>query len=137
MDRYQQFIESSAVQRPEIAAQLAELGELYHKKLWHQLTVKLETLIDQEPFQRGGFLIQLYQNFIAGFAHKINLLKLAVFASQVSKQIQNPQVGCLILGLRNTKCIPAKCFMCGAWVRAWEFCECRRPSSLCRMWLLI
>lgn len=31
MDRYQQFIEGAAGQRPEIAAQLAELGELYHK----------------------------------------------------------------------------------------------------------
>ncbi len=136
MDRYQQFIEASAAQRPEIAAQLAELGELYHKKLWHQLTVKLEGYIELESFQRGGFLISLvragtglymkcrgcstqdqagprwlrgpagrhpqslhaavcclqYQNFIAGFAHKINLLKLAVFASQVSKQIQDPQV---------------------------------------------
>ena len=88
-----QFIESAAGQRPEIAAQLAELGELYHKKLWHQLTVALERDIELEGFQRGGFLVQLYQNFIAGFAHKINLLKLAVFASQVSKQIANPQVG--------------------------------------------
>ncbi|GAB4817025.1 hypothetical protein N2152v2_004071 [Parachlorella kessleri] len=91
MDRYQQCIETAAGQRPEIAAQLAELGELYQKKLWHQLTVKLESYIELESFQRGGFLISLYQNFIAGFAHKINLLKLAVFASQVSKQIQDPQ----------------------------------------------
>lgn len=62
------------------------------RKLWHQLTVKLEDCIESEAFQRGGFLIQLYQNFIAGFAHKINLLKLAVFAATVSRQIQNPQV---------------------------------------------
>ncbi len=35
----------------------------------------------------------LYQNFVAGFAHKINLLKLAFFAVAVSKQMAKPQVG--------------------------------------------
>lgn len=88
-----QFIERAAGQRPEISAQLAELGALYTQKLWHQLTERLEGLIEEEPFQRGGFLVELYQSFIAGFAHKINLLKLAFFAVAVGKQMQNPQVG--------------------------------------------
>ena len=66
MDRYMQFIERAAGQRPEITAQLGELGALYTQKLWHQLTERLEGLIEEEPFQRGGFLVELYQNFIAG-----------------------------------------------------------------------
>lgn len=36
--------------------------------------------------------MQLYQNFVAGFAHKINLLKLAFFAVAVGKQMGSPEV---------------------------------------------
>lgn len=45
-DRYQAWIEGAAEERPQLAAALAELGELYHKKLWHQLSVKLEQHIE-------------------------------------------------------------------------------------------
>lgn len=45
-DRYQAWIEGAAAERPQLAAALAELGELYHKKLWHQLSVKLEQYIE-------------------------------------------------------------------------------------------
>ncbi len=93
VDRYQAWIEGAAADRPQLAAPLAELGELYHKKLWHQLTVKLEQHIDQPEFQEGGFLVSLYQNFVAGFAHKINLLKLAFFAVEVGKQMAGAEVG--------------------------------------------
>lgn len=91
-DRYQAWIEGAAAERPQLAAALAELGELYHRKLWHQLTVKLEGFLEQPGFQEGGFLVQLYQNFVAGFAHKINLLKLAFFAVAVGKQMATPEV---------------------------------------------
>jgi len=36
--------------------------------------------------------VPLYQNFVAGFAHKINLLKLAFFAVAVGKQMASPEV---------------------------------------------
>lgn len=91
MDKQLQFISASQEKRPDIVAELQELGELYSRKLWHQLTVKLEQFIEDDRFQRDGFLIALYQNFIAGFAHKINLLKLSFFAVTVAKQMP-PQV---------------------------------------------
>ena len=91
-DRYQAWIEGAAAERPQLAAALAELGELYHKKLWHQLTAKLEGYLEDPAFSERGFLVQLYQNFVAGFAHKINLLKLAFFAVAVGKQMATPQV---------------------------------------------
>lgn len=91
-DRQVQWIEAAAGRKPHLAPQLAELGELYHRKLWHQLTSKLETLIEEPTFQADGFLIDLYQNFISSFAHKINLLKLSFFAVAVSKQMKTPQV---------------------------------------------
>ncbi|EFN57715.1 hypothetical protein CHLNCDRAFT_21334 [Chlorella variabilis] len=92
-DRYQAWIEGAAAERPQLAAALAELGELYHRKLWHQLTVQLEQYIEQPEFQEGGFLVALYQNFVAGFAHKVNLLKLAFFAVAVGKQMASPEEG--------------------------------------------
>ncbi|KAI7844347.1 hypothetical protein COHA_002145 [Chlorella ohadii] len=92
-DRYEAWIQGAAGERPQLAAALAELGELYHKKLWHQLTVKLESYLETPEFQQGGFLVQLYQNFVAGFAHKINLLKLAFFAVAVGKQMAGPEEG--------------------------------------------
>jgi 26S proteasome regulatory subunit N9 len=93
-DRYEAWIERTAAERPQLAAALAELGELYHRKLWHQLTVQLEHYIDQPEFQQSGFLVDLYQNFVSGFAHKINLLKLAFFAVAVGKQLPGPEVRC-------------------------------------------
>jgi len=45
-DRYQAWVETAAAERPQLAGALAELGELYHKKLWHQLTVKLEQYVE-------------------------------------------------------------------------------------------
>ena len=91
-DRQMQWVESAG-NRPQHAAQLAELGELYSKKLWHQLTLQLEAAIEDPDFVADGFLIELYSNFIAGFAHKINLLKLAFFAVAASKQMATPQEG--------------------------------------------
>ena len=91
-DRYQAWVEGAAAERPHLAASLAELGELYRRKLWHQLSVKLGGYLDAPEFQEGGFLVSLYQNFVAGFAHKINLLKLAFFAVAVGKQMASPEV---------------------------------------------
>jgi len=90
-DKYMQWINSAAEKRPQSAAKLGELGELYSKKLWHQLTLRLEEAIEDPSFQAEGFLMELYQNFISGFAHKINLLKLAFFAVATSKQLARPQ----------------------------------------------
>ena len=91
MDRHEAWIEGAAGERPELAEALAEMGALYRRKLWHQLTLRLEAAAEAPEFAAGGFLIALYQNFVAGFAHKINLLKLAFLAVAVGKQMDSPQ----------------------------------------------
>ncbi|KAL6782861.1 RPN9 [Auxenochlorella protothecoides x Auxenochlorella symbiontica] len=108
MDRQQVYLQETASRRPDLAEDLTTLGELYHKKLWHELSVKLEELINTPRLQEDGVLIALYQNFIASFAPHINLLKLAVFAVAASKQIKNPDEGVaflqdVITGLENLK----------------------------------
>ncbi len=61
MDKQLAWLEEAQIQRPGAAAELSELGELYDKKLWHQLTLKLSSALGQSSFQQDAFLIQLYR----------------------------------------------------------------------------
>ncbi|KAK7309666.1 hypothetical protein RJT34_06581 [Clitoria ternatea] len=81
-----QYLESLRNAHPELSDWYNSLADLYQKKLWHQLTLKLEQFVALAVFQAGDALIQLYHNFITDFETKINLLKLAHFAVIVSRQ---------------------------------------------------
>ncbi|KAF9607789.1 hypothetical protein IFM89_000687 [Coptis chinensis] len=72
---------------PELAEWYTELADLYEKKLWHQLTLKLDQFISLPVFQAGNALIDLYNNFIMEFETKINPLKFSHFAILVSRQV--------------------------------------------------
>ncbi|XP_058103971.1 26S proteasome non-ATPase regulatory subunit 13 homolog B [Magnolia sinica] len=80
------YLESQRNAHPELADWYNSLEDLYQKKLWHQLTLKLDQFVALAVFQAGDTLIQLYHNFISDFETKINLLKLAHFAVIVSRQ---------------------------------------------------
>ncbi|KAF8061975.1 RPN9A [Scenedesmus sp. PABB004] len=84
------FLEQLQAAQPDLAPDLGELGGLYQRKLWHQLTLKLEACFAQPAFNRGDLPLQLYEGFIKDFGHKINLLKLAQFAVHVAKHIADP-----------------------------------------------
>ncbi|XP_076925052.1 26S proteasome non-ATPase regulatory subunit 13 homolog B-like [Bidens hawaiensis] len=81
-----QYLDSLRTTHPELSEWYNTLADLYQRKLWHQLTLKLEQFVALAVFQAGDALIQLYQNFITDFETKINLLKLAHFAVIVSRQ---------------------------------------------------
>ncbi|KAL5794609.1 hypothetical protein ACOSP7_003203 [Xanthoceras sorbifolium] len=81
-----QYLETLRNAHPELGEWYNALADLYQKKLWHQLTLKLEQFVALAVFQAGDALIQLYHNFITDFETKINLLKLAHFAVIVSRQ---------------------------------------------------
>ncbi|XP_010920026.2 26S proteasome non-ATPase regulatory subunit 13 homolog B [Elaeis guineensis] len=81
-----QYLESQRNAQPELADWYNALADLYQRKLWHQLTLKLEQFVALAVVQAGDALIQLYHNFITDFETKINLLKLAHFAVVVSRQ---------------------------------------------------
>ncbi|PIA61080.1 hypothetical protein AQUCO_00300536v1 [Aquilegia coerulea] len=78
-----EFLESQRNVKPELAEWYDAFADLYQRKLWHQLTVKLDQFFS---LQAGDALIQLYNNFITDFETKINPLKLAHFAVIVSRQ---------------------------------------------------
>ncbi|KAF1873745.1 hypothetical protein Lal_00027783 [Lupinus albus] len=81
-----QYLDTLRNSHPELSDWYNSLADLYQKKLWHQLTLKLEQFVALAVFQAGDALIQLYHNFITDFETKINLLKLAHFAVIVSRQ---------------------------------------------------
>jgi 26S proteasome regulatory subunit N9 len=81
-----QYLDSLRNSHPELSDWYNTLSDLYQRKLWHQLTLKLEQFLALTVFQAGDALIQLYNNFITDFETKINLLKLAHFAVIVSRQ---------------------------------------------------
>lgn len=81
-----QYLDSLRNSHPELSDWSNTLADLYQRKLWHQLTLKLDQFVALAVFQAGDTLIQLYQNFITDFETKINLLKLAHFAVIVSRQ---------------------------------------------------
>lgn len=86
------YLESQRDAQPELAEWYTSLADLYERKLWHQLTLKLEQFVALAVFQAGDALIQLYHNFISEFENKINHLKLAHFADIVSRQYTEVEV---------------------------------------------
>ena len=84
------FLEGFQAEHPDIAADVTELASLYQRKLWHQLTLKIEACFSSAAFNRGDLPVQLFNSFISDFAHKINLLKLAHFAVHAAKYVGSP-----------------------------------------------
>lgn len=84
------FLEELQTSHPNLSADLQELSRLYQRKLWHQLTLKLDSCFQQPDFNTADTPVQLYQHFISEFGHKINLLKLAHFAVHASKHTSSP-----------------------------------------------
>ncbi|KZC10356.1 PREDICTED: 26S proteasome non-ATPase regulatory subunit 13 [Dufourea novaeangliae] len=75
----------------ELAAEWAQLEELYNKRLWHQLTLKLETFVKHPTLSKGDNLVQLYVNFLSTFENKINPLSLVEILAHVIQQFQDKQ----------------------------------------------
>lgn len=80
-----QFLEELQADSPDLAEAINQLATLYQRKLWHQLTVKIDECFSQAEFNRGDIPVRLFNSFIIEFGHKINLLKLAQFAVHSSK----------------------------------------------------
>ncbi|XP_076754114.1 regulatory particle non-ATPase 9 [Xylocopa sonorina] len=86
----------------ELAAEWAQLEELYNKRLWHQLTLKLETFVKHPTLQKGDKLVQLYVNFLSTFENKINPLSLVEILAYVIQQFQDKEEA--IKFLEKTEC---------------------------------
>eukprot|EP00882_Tetradesmus_deserticola_P012774 GHRQ01013539.1.p1 GENE.GHRQ01013539.1~~GHRQ01013539.1.p1 ORF type:complete len:187 (+),score=44.89 GHRQ01013539.1:285-845(+) len=85
------YLEKLQTAEPGLAEDVAELASLYQRKLWHQLTLKVEDCFSKSDFNKGELPLEFYNNFINDFGHKINLLKLSQFAVHVAKHIPDAQ----------------------------------------------
>ncbi|XP_030029798.2 26S proteasome non-ATPase regulatory subunit 13 [Manduca sexta] len=83
------FLTKKQSTEPDLAADWAKLEELYNKKLWHQLTLKLLEFVKHPSLQSGDNLIQLYNNFLTTFENKINPLSLVEIIANVVEQYSN------------------------------------------------
>lgn len=72
---------------PELSQQWAEFEELYNKRLWHQVTLKMLAFVNSPAMQEGDALLKLYENFISDFENKMKPLSLVQIASKVADRI--------------------------------------------------
>ena len=73
----------------DLAAKWTKVEELYNKKLWHQLTTEIQTIIKEPSMQES--LIQIYQEFIADFETRLDPLSLAFIAIPILERFTNPE----------------------------------------------
>ena len=73
------FVETQAQATPEVAEDLAALGELFFKKLYHELTTALRTFVQSDAArQRGQLLLDLEEKFLSKVESKLNQLQYAM-----------------------------------------------------------
>ena len=85
------FLEVLQNEVPAAAEDIAELASFYQRKLWHQITVKIDSIFKQEgPLNSGDVPVRFFTSFIVDFAHKINLLKFSQFAVHATKSLPTP-----------------------------------------------
>ncbi|XP_046975910.1 26S proteasome non-ATPase regulatory subunit 13 [Vanessa cardui] len=97
------FLSKKQTAEPELAADWAKLEELYNKKLWHQLTLKLLELVKHPSLQAGDNLIQLYNNFLTIFENKINPLSLVEIVAHIVQQYTDKKEAIAFLQKVETK----------------------------------
>lgn len=103
------FLEQLQAEIPAAQEDLAELISLYNKKLWHQLTVKFDTLVKSAgPLNSGNVPLRLFEGVIVDVGSKINLLKLAQFAVHATKCLPDPKamiefLSKVVVGLEEMK----------------------------------
>ncbi|KAL6760536.1 26S proteasome regulatory subunit [Haematococcus lacustris] len=89
--RVVEFLEGLQTEYPDAQSDVSELASLYQRKLWHQITVKIDELIRSEgPLNSGDVPLRLFNSFILDFAQKINLMKFAQFAVHATKSMSSP-----------------------------------------------
>ncbi|KAH9919616.1 uncharacterized protein B0H18DRAFT_1027162 [Fomitopsis serialis] len=68
---------------------LASFRNLYSRKLWHQLTLKLFEFFDH-PLSKP-YRVDIYDKFVRDFDSRLNQLRLVEMGVKVSKELDNPQ----------------------------------------------
>jgi len=81
---------ANVVDDMELKGIYIEMKDLYDKRLWHQLTLKLVHFVKLPQFDRGKELLEIYDRFIRDFEAKINQMELVKIALSIRRQISDP-----------------------------------------------
>jgi len=71
-----------------LALEWTAIEDLYTRRLWHQLTVKLLTFVDHATFREGG-LVELYANLIKDIEDRIKPLSLVTLVKRVIEEMND------------------------------------------------
>eukprot|EP00294_Goniomonas_avonlea_P011118 CAMPEP_0114560166 /NCGR_PEP_ID=MMETSP0114-20121206/11316_1 /TAXON_ID=31324 /ORGANISM="Goniomonas sp, Strain m" /LENGTH=382 /DNA_ID=CAMNT_0001745697 /DNA_START=8 /DNA_END=1156 /DNA_ORIENTATION=- len=85
-----QMLEAQKTAHPEISDLYEQLKNYEQRKLWHQLTVTLEQLVNNPCFETGDDLLNLHAHFISKFDRWLNRTKLVQILLVISKQCSDP-----------------------------------------------
>jgi 26S proteasome regulatory subunit N9 len=95
------YIEDRAAKEPDV---YGEIRDLYEKRLWHQLTLRLVALI--EHWQERGFqsdvVLAFYHQFLRDFETRINPVSLTQIVVGISRLVYRQDAKNAIVFLRNT-----------------------------------
>lgn len=72
-----------------LADQWVVLQQLYEKRLWHELTLEMLKFVKNDHFKHNGGLLELYENFLADFEHRINQLSLTELILVIGAEIKD------------------------------------------------
>eukprot|EP00511_Aplanochytrium_stocchinoi_P002334 CAMPEP_0204837244 /NCGR_PEP_ID=MMETSP1346-20131115/27316_1 /ASSEMBLY_ACC=CAM_ASM_000771 /TAXON_ID=215587 /ORGANISM="Aplanochytrium stocchinoi, Strain GSBS06" /LENGTH=377 /DNA_ID=CAMNT_0051972551 /DNA_START=301 /DNA_END=1431 /DNA_ORIENTATION=+ len=80
------FLRKEAAKYPDLAQRYEGFGDLYQKKLWHQLTVDISSFVLDPACRKKRNWIDLYNNFVKLFEDKLNQLKFVQITSVIAQQ---------------------------------------------------
>jgi len=70
-----------------LAEQWSQLHQLYEKRLWHELTEQLLIFVKNDHFKSKGGLMELYEQFLSDFEHRINPLSLVELILVIAEEL--------------------------------------------------
>ena len=91
MKDVKEYLTQKRSENEPLSGDWAFIADLYDKRLWHQLTLKLLEFVKNDHFTANGGLLELYENFLYDFETKINPLSLMEIIMSVIKEIQDPE----------------------------------------------
>ncbi|KXJ14016.1 26S proteasome non-ATPase regulatory subunit 13 [Exaiptasia diaphana] len=85
------FLGNKQSEAGPLSSEWAALEELYDKRLWHQLTLSLVEFVKNEYFEKNGGLLEMHDNFLSDFEHRINPLTLMEISLYIVKEHKDPE----------------------------------------------
>lgn len=85
-----EYLKSMQTLHPEFADYWTAFEEYHNRRLWHQLTKKIEALV-KTPGSNKIDLVTFYQKFVSDFEGKLNPLSLVEIIVYIIKEMKNPE----------------------------------------------